>query len=637
MTVAPDETAGPAVSVLMPTYRQAHFLPRAVRSLQAQRLEDWELIVVDDGSPDETAATVKGFAADPRIRYERLEHNTGLGAACNRGLGLAQAPLIAYLPSDDIYDPDHLASLVGCLEDAPGAVLAYSGVRHEHRVPGRGVLHVGTSTGVMEGWWLQLAQVVHRRGEDRWTERDELVTDDLERMCWSKLRAHGPFVGSGVVTCEWVDHPAQRHKVLREPYGGVNPYRSYYRVATPLRFHSTQGNMTDEVELYRRFRERPDTPRAAEGLRILIVGELAFNPERVLALEERGHELHGLWIDDGHWFNAIGPVPFGHVADVPLGDWRAAVRRLRPDVVYGLLNWVAIPLAHAVLEELRREAAGAPFVWHLKEGPFDCIANGYWPKLVELCTLSDAQVYSSPEMRDWMEAVLPGEPTARRSMVLDGDLPKQEWFTDDRVPLASATDWDLHTVVPGGPIGMTPELMEGLAARGVHLHFYGDFHQGQWKEWTARMAAAGGQRFHLHHQVTPLDWVKELSRYDAGWLHQFRSRNGGALARADWGDLNYPARIPTLMSAGVPLIQVDNGDSMVAQQALADRLGVGVSYDPDDISGLCDQLYDLPEMADRRSNAWAHRSEFTFDHHVERLVDLFRDAIADRRGTGAGT
>ncbi len=366
MSVGSSDGSAPRVSVLMPTFGQAAFVGRALDSLGAQALGDWELVVVDDGSPDDTRAALAPYLADPRVRYARLAENRGLGAALNRALGLARAPLVAYLPSDDVYYPDHLAALVAALDADPAAILAYAGVKNEYRVPGKGVLRDGTSTGQIAGFPLQLVQVLHRRTADRWLEREELVTDDLDRMYWARLRARGAFVGTGRISCEWVDHPAQLHKAVRESTGGLNPYRRRYQVPHPLRFHSSESDLIDEVAHYRRFRERPDTPRAADGLTIVLVGELAFNPERVLALEERGHKLYGLWTPDGHWFNTVGPLPFGHVEELPRADWQGALRRLKPDLLYGLLNWQAVPFAHHVLTE----NPGVPFVWHLKEGPF---------------------------------------------------------------------------------------------------------------------------------------------------------------------------------------------------------------------------------------------------------------------------
>ncbi len=124
---APPGAPAPLVSVLMPTFRQAPFLPRALRSLLDQQLPDWELLVVDDASPDGTPAALAPFLRDPRIRALRLERNVGTGAALNLATSLARGRYIAYLPSDDVFFPDHLQRLVDHLEGHPDVYLAYGG------------------------------------------------------------------------------------------------------------------------------------------------------------------------------------------------------------------------------------------------------------------------------------------------------------------------------------------------------------------------------------------------------------------------------------------------------------------------------------------------------------------------------
>src|SRR4051812_21081080 len=93
----------PLVSVLMPTFRQAAFIRRALASVLAQSLPDWELIIIDDGSPDETEQLVSPFLDDSRVIYRKLDCNCGLGAALNAGLDQASGELFAYLPSDDVF------------------------------------------------------------------------------------------------------------------------------------------------------------------------------------------------------------------------------------------------------------------------------------------------------------------------------------------------------------------------------------------------------------------------------------------------------------------------------------------------------------------------------------------------------
>jgi hypothetical protein len=602
----------PSVSVVIPTFEQARFIRRALDSLHAQSLVDWEAIIIDDGSPDETGEVVSTYVDDERIRYYRLKKNQGLGHALNEGISKANAPLIAYLPSDDVYYGDHLRSLKMRLDKEAEAVLAYSGIRYHYN---------RHSTGQIAGFPLQLVQCLHRKTAALWLERAELESDDLERLYWAQLRPLGVFTGTGSITSEWVSHPLQRHKIMQEPEGGINPFRSHYRVDEPLRFHTSVGHSIDEVEHYRNMRKRPDTPRAGDGLKILLVGELAYNADRVLALEEQGHSLYGLWMQRPHWYNTVGPVPFGHVEDLPRGNWREAIRQIQPDVIYALLNWQAVPFAHEVLMATR----GIPFVWHFKEGPFICLEKGTWPLLIDLHQHSDGQIFSSPEMRDWFDTVVPGLSLAKPTHVLDGDLPKRDWFDKARSPLCYSGDGEIHTVSPGRPIGLHPHHVAELAGYGIHLHFYGEITHGQWLQWIEKTEGMAPGYLHLHPNVDQSRWTQEFSQYDAGWLHLFTSSNGGEIRRAGWDDLNYPARLSTLAVAGLPMLQKANDGALVATQTLTRQLGVGIFFDTMD--QLAAQLRDRGQLQAVRDRVWQQRHLFTFDHHVPELVDFFRRVI----------
>jgi hypothetical protein len=168
--------------------------------------------------------------------------------------------------------------------------------------------------------------------------------------------------------------------------------------------------------------------------------------------------------------------------------------------------------------------------------------------------------------------------------------------------------------------------VDELAHEGIHLHFYGDFTQGQWREWIAKAQALAPRHLHLHANVAQDRWVEEFSRYDAGWLHCFASRNAGELARADWDDLNYPARIATLAAAGLPMIQRDNAGAIVAAQSLARRLEIGLFYEG--IGGLAAQLRDSGRMERLRANVWRQREQFCFDAHLGELLRFFRQVIS---------
>lgn len=112
------------ISVMMPAYNAAHYIGDAIRSVLAQTYEDWELIVVNDGSTDDTVALVRVFN-DPRIRLVE-QSNRGEAAARNRALELVQGAYIAFLDADDRYLPHHLESLLSELEENPNLDGVYS-------------------------------------------------------------------------------------------------------------------------------------------------------------------------------------------------------------------------------------------------------------------------------------------------------------------------------------------------------------------------------------------------------------------------------------------------------------------------------------------------------------------------------
>ncbi len=126
--VPPPALRRPAVSVVIPTYNRAPLLRRALDSVLRQTFRDFEVLVVDDGSTDETAGMVAELR-DVRIRYLRQSRNSGVGAARNRGLREARAELIAFLDSDDEWLPEKLALQVALFSNAPDALgLVYTGV-----------------------------------------------------------------------------------------------------------------------------------------------------------------------------------------------------------------------------------------------------------------------------------------------------------------------------------------------------------------------------------------------------------------------------------------------------------------------------------------------------------------------------
>ena len=113
------------VSVIMPAYNAGRHVAESVRSVQAQTHAAWELVVVDDGSTDDTGEVVRRLAEeDARVRYVRRP-NGGQGAARNTGLGEARGRLVAFLDADDLWLPEKLEAQLAVLKRA-GVDLVYT-------------------------------------------------------------------------------------------------------------------------------------------------------------------------------------------------------------------------------------------------------------------------------------------------------------------------------------------------------------------------------------------------------------------------------------------------------------------------------------------------------------------------------
>lgn len=610
----------PLITILMPVFKQASFIRCAIKSLLSQTFKDWELIIIDDGSPDDVYHAVEDYLQLPSIRFIRFSSNKGLGCCLNYGLQHALAHFIAYLPADDIYFANHLEHLWRKQQETNADIVVSGLVYNLSNMGGEG--RQLTSKRKIEELPLQLIQVLHRKTTDYWVERDELVTDDLGRMFWDKFKAAHPKVAyTDQITCEWVSHLYQRHKILNDHTGGgIYMYKTYYGVNQALRFHSTVGNFIDEPTRYASFINSP-LPEfdKVNGLKILLVGELAYNPERILALENRGHKLYGLWINNPLNYNSVGPFPFGHIETIPFEGWQQRVKKIKPDVIYALLNFKAVDLAHIVL----KANFHIPFVWHFKEGPFFCRSLGLWDKLIDLYRLSNGLIYTNSTIQKWFSLFLP--PSECPVMVLDGDLPSQQWFTNERSPLLSLKDGEIHTVVAGRMLGIGTDAIEALADSHVHIHIYGDVFQTGARKQLDEALALAPDYVHLHHNCPAESWVREFSQYDAGWLHYFESRNGGDLLRANWIDINSPARMSTYAMAGLPMLMHDNTGHLVHHQQYLQHLNMAIPVKS--FSSVAQAFADKQRISAIRKSTWDGRHIFCFDNYADSLIDFFRKVI----------
>jgi glycosyltransferase involved in cell wall biosynthesis len=152
----------PIVSVIIPSYNHANYIAKAVQSVLNQMLGDLELIVVDDGSSDQSMQVLSTFS-DPRLKIYS-QSNQGAHAAINRGLELATGEYLTILNSDDMYYPQRLEKLVGTLKKYPGVGMIGSYI---HVID-----QVGNSLGIKHGyhdlspWVLPHPEKSFRNGAD---------------------------------------------------------------------------------------------------------------------------------------------------------------------------------------------------------------------------------------------------------------------------------------------------------------------------------------------------------------------------------------------------------------------------------------------------------------------------------------
>ena len=103
------------VSIIMPTYNCGRFIKESIDSVLAQTYTDWELLIVDDCSTDDTTDVVASFK-DPRIHYQCNEHNSGAAVTRNTALRMAKGRWVAFLDSDDLWLPNKLETQIAFMD-----------------------------------------------------------------------------------------------------------------------------------------------------------------------------------------------------------------------------------------------------------------------------------------------------------------------------------------------------------------------------------------------------------------------------------------------------------------------------------------------------------------------------------------
>lgn len=126
--MSPVEIDSERISVIVPSFNSEAYISEAVRSVLAQTWQNWELIIIDDGSTDRTKEMMQPFLEDERIRYYS-KPNGGAASARNCGIRKSNGNLIAFLDSDDFWLPEKLEKQVACFREYPEIGVCGTGMR----------------------------------------------------------------------------------------------------------------------------------------------------------------------------------------------------------------------------------------------------------------------------------------------------------------------------------------------------------------------------------------------------------------------------------------------------------------------------------------------------------------------------
>ncbi len=277
---APKPGATADLTVLIPSYRHGQYIEETIRSVLAQRYTDFELLVVDDCSPDDTVARARNFD-DARVTVRVNESNLGLGNSVVKALATIRTPYVALLNSDDLFHPDRLASCRGVLEQRPDVQLVTTGLS---LVDHRGGELTSTNTSlVLDGlpvfdwvnWYARAtptADLAHDELFAALLERNFLATSSnlVARTDW--LRAQAKSLQSVKYCLDWhLFLEAALENALHHVHEPLVAYRlhasntvwfregrrwSYYlevnRVAaSALRRYANQAGRRDEADILR--------------------------------------------------------------------------------------------------------------------------------------------------------------------------------------------------------------------------------------------------------------------------------------------------------------------------------------------------------------------------------------------------
>ena len=181
------QISAPTVSIIVPVYCVEEYLKECVDSIYAQDFTDWELILIDDASPDGSGTLADALAAhEPRTRVIHLKENGGQALARNRGIEECRGRYLTFIDSDDFVAPNYLSTLVHTAQDQHADVVCMSHARYHQKTDG--------------SWYVRLrVQFKDARITDDKKQRMQKMTEfAFNATPWGKLFSHQLFKDSAL-------------------------------------------------------------------------------------------------------------------------------------------------------------------------------------------------------------------------------------------------------------------------------------------------------------------------------------------------------------------------------------------------------------------------------------------------------
>lgn len=210
--------AKPKVSIIIPTYNRAHYIYEAVESVFAQTYKNYEIIIIDDGSTDNTRETLKRYG--DRIQYF-YQKNMGPPAAMNAGVRRAKGEYYVILGDDDALMPDMLERQVGVLERDPDVAFVCGGV---HFMDGNGQIYKTSRAGrdrektfkslLFDNFVWHLTAVVRRKVSEEMGHFDEKLATTHDYDLWIRIAIKYRFEYTDAPLARFRRHPGNYSKSL---------------------------------------------------------------------------------------------------------------------------------------------------------------------------------------------------------------------------------------------------------------------------------------------------------------------------------------------------------------------------------------------------------------------------------------